>query len=313
MSPTLSSIEPADVVFVSPHPDDVALSCPVRVMDEVAAGRRVLLVSVFGDGGGPREAEDAAVARALGAAHVPAPFLDAPLRLGRQVSLSDLLLPERTAPAGECEPVVAFLSDVLERARPRQLVLPLAVGDHVDHRIVHEAGARAAADARIGDVSYYEDRPYALIGEGVRLRLDALGWQARDADLTPRPSATVAWSHCSAALRHPLVRKHLRASDALPLARVAWRSLRTPRPVRVGRARSTVTDWPARTFDRVGRLLLLYESQFPALLGSVGDFLRDVERCATRLGHPGEYVERAWRAPRPHEDLAYTGTSSVAA
>ena len=61
-----------DSVYLSPHLDDVAISCPARILEERAEGRRVLVVTLFSKGPGERvrKREDRRAMRLLGADHV---------------------------------------------------------------------------------------------------------------------------------------------------------------------------------------------------------------------------------------------------
>jgi len=58
--------------------------------------------------------------------------------------------------------VLPSVIDLLRRwsVRYDQVIVPMGVGDHLDHRLVAEAGARVAAEDG-ANISFYEDRPYA--------------------------------------------------------------------------------------------------------------------------------------------------------
>ncbi len=170
-------------VFLSPHFDDVALSCGGMVAMATAAGERVLVVTVcgalpppearstltdkihrargFADGlayVSARREEDRAAAAILGA-HVewgrsldaiyrrPADYDRSATLLGPPVS-GDPLLPE-----------AAMLIADLRRRFPRAtLYAPLGIGGHIDHRVV-SAAARMAG----GDVCLYEEFPRGAV------------------------------------------------------------------------------------------------------------------------------------------------------
>src|SRR5713101_7265793 len=49
----LHSFAPCDSLYVSPHHDDVLLSCGARLLAEAQRGLRIVVVTVFGDGARP--------------------------------------------------------------------------------------------------------------------------------------------------------------------------------------------------------------------------------------------------------------------
>jgi LmbE family N-acetylglucosaminyl deacetylase len=185
-------------VYVSPHLDDVALSCGGRVWQQVQAGDRVLVVTVFAgvpDANGPlspfaarlhalwnlsadapatRRREDADALARLGADGVYWPYLDC---IYRRV-LGDLAYASEEALFGEMHPAEGELVDELAD-RLADLPLepggsihaPMGIGHHVDHRIVHRAAGRVERP-----VMYYEDYPYAEDPEAVQEALGSIPW-----------------------------------------------------------------------------------------------------------------------------------------
>jgi LmbE family N-acetylglucosaminyl deacetylase len=158
------------VVALSPHPDDVAFSAAgvVTALAEVAP---VAVVTVFtGNVWAPnlpadertpervsplREREDAAYCRAAGCERLGLGFDDAGLRGYDDLSERLEARPEDAAVAARVAEVLAPL------LRPcTTLLCPLALGEHVDHRIVRDAVLGPAR--RLGlPVLFYEDLPYA--------------------------------------------------------------------------------------------------------------------------------------------------------
>lgn len=178
-------------VFVAPHPDDVALSCgalvamlartsPVTILtlfsataarDDAAADSDFVAFQHArwgvdaGNVQAVRGAEDAAATAALGAdvqlAH--ADLLDAIYRHSAYDSDAALfgdVLPEDAD-------TVDAVATIFDRY-PGRLVVPLAIGGHVDHQIALAAGRRLAARGR--SVLAYADVPYVLDRDGSRLR-----------------------------------------------------------------------------------------------------------------------------------------------
>lgn len=196
------------ILFVSPHLDDVALSCGGLVKRLVSAGQTVLIATVCTNdapsdrplseaaqrehsqwqlGDQPyrrRREEDRNACASLGARFVHLGLLDAPYRRD-----------EHGAPlytynfiGGEVHPydwkhqgpeIVAALSKLVSEAA--QVYSPLAIGDHVDHvivrRAVEELMPRSASDPVA--LNYYEDYPYAA------KRVDVIETEQRAAGLKP--------------------------------------------------------------------------------------------------------------------------------
>ena len=148
------------------------LSCAGHVRGDVAAGHAVTLVTVFlsGRDAEVRRAEDERAAAVLGCRYLCLSLFDAadrPEVCGRLGVFS---------PFGP--PHLGITSEVVARLlwhikSPAALCAPLAVGGHIDHRIVHEA-ARALAYQQQLALSYYEDQPYSLAPFALGRRLAAL-------------------------------------------------------------------------------------------------------------------------------------------
>jgi LmbE family N-acetylglucosaminyl deacetylase len=172
-----------DVLYLSPHLDDAALSCGGTLAAQVRRGETVLVVTVAAGAPPPgplsafaeamhrswqlgpdaverRREEDRAACASLGADLVHLPLPDCIYRRTRAAdgwrysSRADIFGPvhpeEEAALLGE---IAAWLALLPSAAR---LVAPLGVGGHVDHQLVRraaEAGARPIAH-------YYAEQPY---------------------------------------------------------------------------------------------------------------------------------------------------------
>lgn len=210
-----------DSIFLSPHLDDVALSCGAWIHSRTSTGHRVMVVTAFaGTPAEPPESkvvetlhrawgfEDAAEAVArrreedreacaiLGAEAVHWDLPEAIYRVGRDGAavypgLSDLFRHVRSRD----RPTVAAVADRISGLpEHRELFVPLAVGGHVDHRIV-----RLAAEQRFGArLCYYEEYPYAGRRRAVRAATAGERWRSRvvesgDADLEAKLRAVRAY------------------------------------------------------------------------------------------------------------------------
>lgn len=196
--------------FLSPHYDDIALSCGGIVARLARSGRQPEVAVVFGDQPDPtlplspfaaamhdawglsaaeviaaRRREEAAAAAALGATSGNLPFRDAIYRGGAYQSNEQLFGPPDPSEAQLSTHIAgAMVGDDTPNSQFR-VYAPLAVGGHVDHQLGFAAGTRLA---RAGwDVLFYEDLPYALPAGNLAARLAAV----ETAGITIEPAAVV--------------------------------------------------------------------------------------------------------------------------
>lgn len=178
---------PYDLLYLSPHLDDVALSCGGQIFQHTQAGRRVLIVTVtagepeldpsgqisdyarslhdrwalLADAAAGRRAEDAAACALLGADFLHLDVADCIYRLHSQtgqpfyVSDGDLFGPVHPAEAGLVARLAARFGEL---STAGQVMVPLGVGNHVDHQITRLAAEQVWGT---GELVYYEDYPYA--------------------------------------------------------------------------------------------------------------------------------------------------------
>ncbi len=176
-------------VYLSPHFDDVALSCGGLVWEQVHSGEQVYLWTICaGDPPeGPltpfahtlhdrwktgfsavaqRRAEDIASCDVLGASHK---HFDTPDCIYRHSALTGdpIIRAEEDLTAwlkpGEA-PLAACLARSLAEALPAgcNLVSPLALGGHVDHRLTRMVAESRLVRLRTASLCYYADYPYTL-------------------------------------------------------------------------------------------------------------------------------------------------------
>jgi LmbE family N-acetylglucosaminyl deacetylase len=174
-------------LILSPHPDDAALSLGGSIATNLLPPP-ITLLTIFGrshyseqtPGGGEveqitalRHAEEIAYAHRRDLELVWLACEEAGLRLGLA-----RVFAQRGQPPVDC----GRENDIVAAARGvgAALVLaPLAVGEHVDHVIVHRLANHAAGGAAL---AYYEDLPYAARVSERSLRARA---EECAADLTP--------------------------------------------------------------------------------------------------------------------------------
>ncbi len=203
-----------DYVYISPHFDDVAASCGGRILNQNQAGKTVLVVTVFSSPASKntgfnnpalqgmldydrRRLEDIEAMRRLGVDFL---WLELPEVLFRSQSAwrrYGLTYPDTAANQRLCRQVVKSLKRICRRTQCLEFVLPLGVGQHMDHQIVFQAGLTLQyLQPRSYAVRYYEELPYALFPFLLIYRLKKTGfWRAVTAPAT----------------RHTMIRQHVSA------------------------------------------------------------------------------------------------------
>jgi LmbE family N-acetylglucosaminyl deacetylase len=181
-------------LFLSPHPDDVALSCGGLVARLQLRGEFIVIATCYGGaspvphlteyqrealGFAEREAhmspaavaeerarEDRAYADLVGAELI---HMDLPDAVFRGYDGEDALM----GPPHDDDPAPsAALAELLHAVQPHVAYAPLAVGGHIDHRQVFRAAVTELSAGKAGSFSeracrltFYEDFPYAWWGD----------------------------------------------------------------------------------------------------------------------------------------------------
>ncbi len=164
-----------DAIYLSPHLDDVALSCGGQIFERTQAGERILIVTVTA-GHAPttlspfaqmqhqsmqldanpvaqRRSEDREACRILGADYHHWPILDCIYRsdplTGRPLYQSD------GAIFGAVDPIEHNLltAHLAQLPAHKQLIAPLGIGNHVDHQLTVTAAQSTCTH-------FYPDYPY---------------------------------------------------------------------------------------------------------------------------------------------------------
>ncbi len=186
-------------VYISPHFDDVPLSCGGQISAQTEAGERVLVVTVCSqiplvglkrtpfaaamerdwqtssgnnttDTYLARQAEEEHALQRLGAQRQWLDYLDAIYRRAdydSDITLFGAVIKEDIA---ETLPQLqSNLAAIVMQNPDATFYFPLAVGNHVDHQLANLAGRVLAAQGY--RVLFYEDFPYAGNGEALEQRL----------------------------------------------------------------------------------------------------------------------------------------------
>jgi LmbE family N-acetylglucosaminyl deacetylase len=193
----------ASRIVLSPHLDDAALSLGGSIARWTAAGERILVVTVAAGSPSPgaglssfaeslhrawgvgsadvvalRRREDEAAMAILGAEAERLERLDAVYRLPERYDGEAALLGEPALEDCLGGDLASDLAPILAASPRAVIVAPLAVGGHVDHRVVHRVAIELARQGR--EVGFYEDFPYAARPFAVEER-----WAAVAVELEP--------------------------------------------------------------------------------------------------------------------------------
>ena len=186
-------------IYLSPHLDDAALSCGGLIWEQVHAGDQVAIWTICaglipGEPLSPfaqelhlrwktgpeavvlRRIEDKKASERLGAA---TRYFDLPDCIYRFRHLSGEVQPviRGESDLQEAEPesdLIVTLSQILKESYPSEanIVCPMALGDHIDHRLT-----RSAAERCNRSYYYYPDYPYILRSEGELEKMENGLWK----------------------------------------------------------------------------------------------------------------------------------------
>jgi LmbE family N-acetylglucosaminyl deacetylase len=174
----MSKAEQCHCLFLAPHLDDVTLSCALRLIKERQEGRTVLVATVFSNSlsllpgkdlyeGRRREDKDAL--QILGIRNpVWLGFRDAPFRNWFYWNFESIVLGKHQSDACLTDKISTNVMSLCREYAPQRIFLPLAIGTHIDHRLVHQLWCSLPSDA---DIVFYEDRPYVFVPQSLTIRM----------------------------------------------------------------------------------------------------------------------------------------------
>ncbi len=296
-------------LFLSPHLDDVVLSCPGRILSEVAREQRVIVATLFTESeAGPhdrdlyrrRREEDQRAVEALGAETRWLGLPDAPFRRPFYSSFRTIVLEMHPEDKGYVAAVATAVRSLCDEVKPTSLHVPLGVGTHIDHRLTYAAVEHLVETGELdrGVTVYYEDRPYAFVRHHVRLRLAELGLQSADPvspDLGPLSIEVLTEEFLSSFDDTPYVNSYLppgaeRASCRRRLVEKLTRPATSDLILR-----PEILTLRRGDLDRCIEAAGAYESQIGELFGSMERFAEAARMYTRWLGMKALYAERAWR------------------
>jgi LmbE family N-acetylglucosaminyl deacetylase len=188
-------------LFLSPHADDVVLSCGAQIAQLVRKGEQIIIFTIMaGDppvGFTPnpythslherwglgqdtagvtaaRRKEDVSAGKMLGAEVKFGPYADAIYRVAnndnRAMYTSDAAIfgevdPDDPVREARRAAVIQAIMGLFSIGSKDSIHVPLAVGNHVDHQLVRDMGKSIAQWRPNNPIYFYEDFPYTLKGQ----------------------------------------------------------------------------------------------------------------------------------------------------
>ncbi len=176
-------MEQYDFIYLSPHLDDVILSCGAQIFQHVSIGRSVMIVTVMA--GDPpdyplsdyaqalhqrwqivsksvasRRDEDQTACAVVGAEYhhwnIPDCIYRRNPKSGYSLYSSDDDIFSAIDPIENH--LISRIQDlIVSLPKHHRLIAPLSIGNHVDHQLVRKAAERAGGKSHL---IYYEDYPY---------------------------------------------------------------------------------------------------------------------------------------------------------
>jgi LmbE family N-acetylglucosaminyl deacetylase len=280
-------------IYVSPHSDDVALSCGGTILSNDARSEDTLILNIFtseppiGTGADQsRRFVDAIDARrteedklAWNSAGVSAEYLNFPEALIRR-AFPFSILPYRedsSLASGLYEAVASYA-----RAHPEAaFYFPAGFGGHVDHVTCQRVAMRLLAEGLVGRIFLYEDAPYAWLkfirDRHYRALLQDMELQPGSLHVAFRPDG-LGWREYLRSSVVPFPRgKRLFGLIALSLSvQNALGRSRSTKPLRQLRLHERKSD--AETLLEKCRIIRSYTSQLPMLFGPDPDHAMELYR-----------------------------------
>jgi LmbE family N-acetylglucosaminyl deacetylase len=200
-------------IYLSPHFDDVALSCGGLVWEEAQRGEKVSIWTVCA--GEPPSAELSPFARELHARWKLDQDAPSRRRIEDEISCQRLGASRRYFPISDCiyrrhpttgeylydteaalngtlqagdDLVIQSLQDELNQSQEpdSSYVCPLGLGNHVDHQLT-----RLAAESFGRTLWYYADYPYVIRNATLLEQMEMEGWASQVFPISP--AGLIAW------------------------------------------------------------------------------------------------------------------------
>jgi LmbE family N-acetylglucosaminyl deacetylase len=281
------------ILYLSPHLDDVPLSCSAKILSMHNGPKDVVVATIFSksdeqnkDYYEKRKSEERMALKLLGVEHFFCDFLDAPYRLSCYSSYDRILwgtLDEEDLISA----IATKLINLTSSHAVSEICIPLGVGWHIDHLIVHKVGQRLCQSLRTR-LSFYEDRPYSFVHGATQIRLLELGiCNDFSIDLNDFKKSLFEMPWTKEALSKPEDRQYLesRIND--------WWSLTACDTNQVN-LKASRRQFSIKSPHLVWDILLSYASQLSSLYPTKKDFMNMSDQYSLLLGSANNYTECDW-------------------
>ena len=291
-------------LFIAPHYDDAVLSCSARIIAARSQNINVTIATVFSSGSESsadrayyqdRNNENLEAARLLGSDCVELGFLDAPYRNSGYAPYLGLTGPVLAEDRATIDLVGDKILELCAVLNPDTVFLPLAIGEHVDHRVVFQTWPRLYKAHKI---EFYEDRPYVLLPGMINVRAQLLSASMPSVKRSERYGLAAVVDNFDQVFMY---KNSLRD----PAERFRW-LLHLARRLHLLKSANTLISLSSSLHvlaDDAMPLLLAaiaaYKTQIPGLYGTMADFERVSASYSELLVEPGchsdVYIERFWQ------------------
>ncbi len=302
------------VLFISPHLDDVALSCSKSVSALRNQGFDIFIVTLFSTSDDPkqignrpwekvsyeeRKREDVNACKSLGASPLHMDFLDAPYRLEKFSKFNSLFLSSPQSYPTIIKDLVSKISTVVNQYQPLKVFAPLGIGWHIDHLLTFEAVYSLKSNANFANIEFYfyEDRPYTFVSGATNLRFSELGlYPANESPYMLMTKFILAIVHAYA-----WIFSRMGTAGQVNILSMLWgflltlrRNLKFIRTRKNQVALKLQLDGSVEDLNFALAVSKLYASQFPYLFRDDKSFENLSLQYAQALSPNSAYSERMW-------------------
>ena len=157
-------------LYISPHLDDVVLSCGGTICKQVTQGDTITVATVFTNPGNNRQLAEHYAQRKIGDFNAGKELgfncchleeTDAPFRNSSYKDFYTIMFPNRQTSVykNDLINIIKTINKVINEVQAEVIYAPLGIGTHVDHQLVFDA----VSCINDYSVNYYEERPYAFL------------------------------------------------------------------------------------------------------------------------------------------------------